>query len=83
MSLGRAGPVWFSEENSGGEQNDGNVEILDARLQRVVALALHNAAHAFVFRQGIIHAFPDTSLASAKFARIQAAPYRALEGHLN
>src|ERR1700756_4094008 len=32
---------------------------------------------------GIIHVFPDTSLASAKFARIQAAPYRALEGHLN
>ena len=30
--------------------------------------------------QGIIHAFPATSLPSAKFARIQAVPYRGLEG---
>ena len=47
ISLGRADPVWFSEENSGGEQNDGNVEFLDSQLERVVALALHNAAHVF------------------------------------
>ena len=54
-----------------------------AQLARVVAVALDNAAHVFSLRQGIIHAPPATSLPSAKFARIQAAPYRALEGHLN
>jgi hypothetical protein len=51
ISLGRADPVWFSEENSGGEQNDGNVEFLDSQLERVVALALHNAAHVFLDRE--------------------------------
>jgi hypothetical protein len=30
----------------------------------------------------MIHAFPATSLLSAKFARIQGAPYRALERYL-
>jgi hypothetical protein len=37
----------------------------------------------FPLRHGIIHAPLATLLPSAKFARIQAAPYRGLEGHLN
>src|ERR1700752_5138388 len=45
---------------------------------------LRDIENGMLFRpQGIIHALPATSLPSAKFERIQAAPYLSLEGHLN
>src|ERR1700730_13271635 len=48
------------------------------------SLSTPEIENGILFRpKGIIHAFPATSLPSAKFARIQAAPYRAWEGHLN